>query len=114
MNNSESVWFMALFIITGIAMVSISIPLVLRMVKPNYWYGFKTQKTLSSEPVWYKANVFAGGLMLAFGIIYISASVKLCFLLGENPLAYALTCTSVLVAGLLVLTLLCFHYLRSL
>jgi uncharacterized membrane protein len=114
MSNSESVWFMALYIITGIAMIAVSIPLLMRSVKPNHWYGFRTSKTLSSEPVWYKANAFAGALMLSFGIIYSIASIKFYFLLGENPLAYALTCLAMLLAGLLVITLLSFHYLRSL
>ena len=38
----------------------LSMPLILRRVPRNAFYGFRTRKTLSSDAVWYPANVFAG------------------------------------------------------
>ena len=38
----------------------LSVPLILRRVPRNAFYGFRTRKTLSSDAVWYPANVFAG------------------------------------------------------
>ena len=43
--------------------IAISIPLVLRKVPPNVWYGFRTRKTLSDTSIWYEAN-FRGGVNL--------------------------------------------------
>ena len=37
-----------------------SIPLILRAVPPNRWYGFRTTRTLSNEALWFRANHFAG------------------------------------------------------
>ena len=45
------------------------IPLVLKLVPPNWLYGFRTRKTLSSPDIWYPANVFAGyALMVATAV----------------------------------------------
>jgi hypothetical protein len=43
--------------------IAISIPLVMRKVPPNLWYGFRTRKTLSDTSLWYEAN-YRGGLNL--------------------------------------------------
>ena len=43
--------------------IAISIPLVLRKVPPNVWYGFRTRKTLSDTALWYEAN-YRGGVNL--------------------------------------------------
>ena len=38
----------------------LSVPLILQRVPRNAFFGFRTRKTLSSDAVWYPANVFAG------------------------------------------------------
>ena len=55
--------------VAPVIMILISIPLVLRKVKPNRWYGFRTPKTLSDETIWYKANRFSGFAFLINGIV---------------------------------------------
>ena len=45
-----------ILIVPCLIIISISIPLILEKVKPNSVYGFRTQKTLSNEIVWYKAK----------------------------------------------------------
>jgi uncharacterized membrane protein len=114
MDKSESLWFMFLFLVTGLTMIVVSIPMILHYVKPNRWYGFRTPKTLGNEEVWYKANAYCGILLLTLGIIHSTVSIKCYFLFGNDPLAYSLICTAILLAGLLILTILSFHYLRSL
>ncbi len=43
--------------------ILISLPLVLKMVPLNRWYGFRTRKTMSNEDIWYEAN-YKGGMGL--------------------------------------------------
>lgn len=46
--------------------ILISLPLVLKLLPPNRWYGFRTRKTLSNADIWYAANYKGGvGLILA-------------------------------------------------
>ena len=39
------------------------VPLALRMVRRNRFYGFRVPKTLGSDAIWYPANALAGRLM---------------------------------------------------
>ena len=46
----------------------LSIPLMLKLVPPNGFYGFRTRQTLASRDLWFRANRFAGcALFLASG-----------------------------------------------
>lgn len=42
------------------AMIGLSIPLILRMVPRNHFYGFRTAKTLSDDGIWYELNQGSG------------------------------------------------------
>lgn len=46
-------------------MALLSLPLILRWVPPNMFYGFRTPRTLSSPDIWYPANAFSGRALLA-------------------------------------------------
>lgn len=96
--------------------IGLALPLMLRRVKPNYWYGFRTRKTLSDERIWYEANAYTGRLLLWLGILGILATVSLYFVPGfcANPEAYMQIMTLLTVGGLGVLLLLSFRYLSSL
>jgi uncharacterized membrane protein len=45
--------------------VLLSIPLVLRKVRPNVVYGYRTAATLSDERLWYEANAYFGSRFVA-------------------------------------------------
>jgi len=96
--------------------IGLALPLMLRRVKPNCWYGFRTRKTLGDERIWYEANAYTGRLLLWLGTLGILATVALYFVPGfcANPEAYVQTMTLLTVGGLGVLLLLSFRYLSSL
>jgi uncharacterized membrane protein len=59
-----------LLFITICALIAVlSVPLALRLIKPNLIYGFRTPRTLSSPDIWYPANVFAGRALLLASVI---------------------------------------------
>jgi hypothetical protein len=45
------------------------IPLALRLVPPNRWYGFRTAATLSSPEAWYPINAATGVALVAAGAL---------------------------------------------
>ncbi len=53
--------------------VVVAIPLVLGKVPPNGAYGFRTERTLASQDVWYPANRAAGWFLIA------AAATSMCF-----------------------------------
>ena len=61
----------------------ISIPLIFKKIKPNYFYGFKTKKTLENKEIWYKANKFLGITLYITAIIILLSSMFLYFFLNK-------------------------------
>ena len=58
-------WLLLVCVVTALT----ALPLALRLVPPNRWYGFRTRFTRSSREVWFDANAFAGRAMLAASIV---------------------------------------------
>jgi hypothetical protein len=62
-----------------------SIPLILRKVPPNRFYGFRTPATLSSPEIWYPVNAFSGWALLVASTV---SFLLVCLLpdeVVENP-----------------------------
>ncbi len=66
----------------GLLTIGISIPLLYGKVGPNWFYGFKTRKTLSNREIWYKANKYMakdfiklGSLMILYNLVFLILSI---------------------------------------
>ena len=53
----------------GIASIAVSIPMILRRVPMNRWYGVRTRKAYASEEAWYEINAFGGKAFFLFGLL---------------------------------------------
>ncbi|MBV8224180.1 MAG: magnesium/cobalt transporter CorA [Verrucomicrobia bacterium] len=92
--------FAAVFIIAGLIFVSTCIPLVLRKIPPNRFYGVKVPKAYESTELWYKVNAKGGRIMIVYGAIMTAIGLILLFAgerLGLRPV-YALIGLVVLIA----------------
>src|SRR5438309_1453248 len=85
----------------------LGIPLVLRMVPPNGFYGFRTPATRSTPDIWYPANVFAGWAL----VIAAAISAIVLFML---PPTTDPSSAAIIVVPLLGALVACFVYLRRL
>jgi uncharacterized membrane protein len=56
------------FIIAGLEAL-LAIPLLIKKVPPNRFYGFANSETIGSERVWYSTNRFFGWCLLACGVL---------------------------------------------
>ncbi len=108
--------FMIYFVLVSLLLVGLCVPIILRKVKPNSWYGFRVPKTLSDEKIWYEANAYSGRLMLVAGIIWAVAAVGLRCLpgVGTDLAVYNLSVTAVIMVSLSLVVALSFRYLRML
>ena len=59
----------------------VSIPMILKLVPRNPYYGFRTPATLSSDELWYPANRFAGWALLIAAAV--SAGLMLLYSRGS-------------------------------
>ena len=48
------------FLVPCAIIAVVSIPLMVGVVPPNRFYGFRTRQTLANREVWFRANRFAG------------------------------------------------------
>jgi uncharacterized membrane protein len=97
----------------GVLMILVAAPLILRLVKPNQFYGFRVPRTRNDERVWYLANAFVGKGMLVTGVLTVAAAIA-----ADRPgitlNVYALICLAVLYASLFTTLALSFRYLKRL
>lgn len=105
---------LCLFVGAGLLITALAIPMWLRLIGPNPWYGFRTPKTRSDERIWYEANAYAGRLLALTGLIVVATAVFFYFVLPPNPATYSITCTTIFLATLAGQLILSFRHLRSL
>ncbi|MFH1042413.1 MAG: SdpI family protein [bacterium] len=80
-------------ILIGLIIIGMSIPLVLKKIPPNHWYGLQVPATLNNKSVWYKVNKSIGKKSLYFGIsiIVVSGYVFSKSLLNTSNYSIAMT-----------------------
>ncbi len=102
-----------LYILTGLLLIGVSVPLVRRRVRPNPLYGFRTPKTLGDEEIWYDANEFSGRMLLRAGAVTFLGAMVLAFM----PLPFAakaLADAAVTLVSVLWASAVSFAYLQKL
>jgi uncharacterized membrane protein len=57
-----------LLLASAVALILFAVPLWMRMVPPNRFYGVRTRATLGDEQQWYAVNASAGFDLLVSGI----------------------------------------------
>jgi hypothetical protein len=58
-----------LFIGLPALMFALGLPLALKWVPPNRFYGFRTSTTFSSQDAWYQINLATGLALIAAGVV---------------------------------------------
>ena len=91
----------------SVIFIIFGVPLALRIVGPNRWYGVRTSTTLSDPQVWYDINSTGGkALMLAGALSLISILLLSRFWTGSADLETTIGITIPLAFLAVVLTFL--------
>jgi uncharacterized membrane protein len=85
-----------------------SVPLILGIVPPNNFYGFRTRRTLASPELWFRANRFAGVALFIAALT--SAAVFLA--MPEYASGRSLVGLLILITPLMAAVALSFAYLH--
>lgn len=88
------------FAVVALVLGALGVPLVLRKVPPNTWYGVRFPATFADPRVWYEVNARSGRdfLVLAGAVLALDLGLPLA---GFSPATHAATCAALLVAGTL-------------
>ena len=89
----------------GILLGGLALPHILGRVPPNYWYGFRTPRTLNSASLWYAANRYAGWRLLASGAAIVASAQIGLWMPGLNVDTYSGLCAAVALSTLVIATL---------
>ncbi len=92
-----------LFVVVGLLVAGLALPLQRRRVKPNALYGLRVHATYADESVWYDANAATGRDMVGVGLLTSALSIVLVFVPGVDEELHAFIMAGVLVVGLLVM-----------
>ena len=80
-------------LIAPIVVIAVSLPLIAGWIGRNYFYGFRTPRTLSSDAVWYPANRVGGLLFVCAGLAWLAtglAAPRFALAVGLAALALAM------------------------
>src|SRR4051812_19926532 len=90
---------------SGVVLAVAGLPLMLRKVPPNRWYGIRFPSTLADERVWYTVNERSGRDLLIVGtaVVVLGLAVPYVFPLWWPELR-ALLVAAVLIVGLMTVT----------
>jgi hypothetical protein len=94
--------------------VALSIPLILRKVRRNVIYGFRTCATLADDFVWYEANAYFGRRLVAFSVISAAAVLVLYSTDGVSPRFFFGSTIAAMLLPSLAAMLLTLRFTRSL
>ena len=103
-----------LYVVAGLLLIALAVPLIRRKVRPNAWYGFRVRQTFADPDIWYAANAYAGKYLLGTGVITVLVAGTFYRALGISRDAYALACAGVILTALAVCVIQCFRYLAKL
>src|SRR5213593_3274113 len=93
---------LVLFLVGGVILIGISIPLIQGRVGPNRWYGFRVRRTLEDPKIWYPVNSYSGWRLLGIGVAEIVVATALYFVPDIDLAVYASIVGGVAVAGLII------------
>jgi len=105
---------MIMFVVEGLVLVGVSIPLIQQMVPPNPWYGFRVPRTLNNPALWYPANTYAAWRLMWVGVATIITAIVSYFIADLKLEIYASIVGVVAVTGLIIAVVQSFRYLGTL
>lgn len=103
-----------MYVIFGLLLVGLSIPLLLGKVPPNPWYGFRVPSTLADATLWYKVNRHMARWLLMTGILTAAGAFLLYWFTDLSLDAYAWGCLVVFAVPFTVGAIRSWRYRRRL
>ena len=90
-----------LLLLSAVLLILLAVPLWMRMVPPNRFYGVRTRATLSDEQRWYAVNASSGFDLLASGIVLLAGILVIEWVGTTWPSEFRNLASSALLIGLL-------------
>ena len=86
-----------LYVVGGLLLALLSLPLIAGKIKPNPYYGFRVPFTMGNPEIWYATNKYFAKRQLVVGLIEAAAATGLYFLPSITIDTYALSILGIFV-----------------
>ena len=98
----------------GLLLGLLSLPLMMRKIKPNPYYGFRVSATLENPEIWYTVNQYFAKRQLVAALIEIASATGLYYWPGITVDAYALSVLGVFVVTFSIAIIQGWRYIKKL
>jgi hypothetical protein len=89
--EAENIIFGMMYVLIGLILIAISIPLKKGNVAMNHFYGVRLRKSFTSEKNWYLMNTYGGRQLMAWSAVILVLGILTFFIpLNGNELLIAL------------------------
>lgn len=103
-----------MYLISGILLALLSLPLLAGRIKPNAFYGFRVKTTLENIETWYAVNKFFAQRQLGVALVEIIATLGFYFWPNISVDGYALSVLAAFVIAFSIAFRQSWRYLNSL
>ena len=103
---------MTIYVLGGLLLILISIPLVFRKIPPNPIYGFRIRWTLEDPELWYSVNAYSAKWLMFVGFCAILGATGLALIPGIPLEIYAFGNLGIFVVSFTLALLQAIRFLR--
>jgi uncharacterized membrane protein len=103
---------MGIYIVGGLVLILLSIPLILHRIPPNPFYGFRVEWTMKNPELWYSVNAYTGKWMVFVGVCSVLDAVGLALIPGIPLVGYAFACLGIFIASFALAIIQSMRFLR--
>ena len=103
-----------MFIVSGLVLAVVSVPLILGRIPPNGWYGFRVRKTMEHPEIWYPVNKYGGERLLVTSLLLVLAAVGYTYIPGIDLEVYSYAVLVTWVVGATIAIVSSFRYMNRL
>ena len=105
---------MVTFIISGLALVAVCVPLILGLIPLNGLYGFRVRKTMQHPETWYPVNKYGGARLLMANLLLVVAAVGYTYIPGISIDVYSYAVLITWLVGATFALVSSFRYMNTL
>jgi len=105
---------LVIYLIMGVLLIGLSIPLMRNKIKPNGLYGFRVAKTMNNPDIWYAVNHHVSYRLFWSGAACVAASILFYLVPGLSIDVYALSVLGVFMIVFLVGLVQSIRYMNTL
>lgn len=100
-------------LLAALLTIAAALPLILRRVRMNHWYGVRVPAAFASEEAWFAINRYGGRLLLGWGGMIALIALVGALLEREAWLAYNWTSLGLILGGLAFVGWKIFRFARN-